>query len=104
MPISFSLRTLSLLALVEGVSLIALVGVAVPLKYLAGLPEAVRLIGPVHGALFLWATLTLAVVLARGHLPAEKVAHVFTASLIPFAGLWSHRMLVRHIASRQDHA
>lgn len=104
MPIPFSLRTLSLLALVEGASLVALVGVAVPLKYLAGLPEAVRLVGPVHGALFLWATFTLAVVLARGHLPAEKGARVFTASLVPFAGLWSHRMLMRHIESRRHRA
>jgi integral membrane protein len=95
MAIPLSLRSLSVLALVEGASLVALVGVAMPLKYYAGLPEAVRVVGLVHGLLFLWATTTLAVVLARGHLPAAKGAGVFAASLIPFAGLWSHRMLAR---------
>lgn len=95
-----SLRTLSRLALVEGASLVALVGVAMPLKYLAGLPEAVRWVGMAHGALFLLATATLFLVLSRGHLPAGKGASVFAASLIPFAGLWSHRMLVRHMAAR----
>jgi integral membrane protein len=98
MKIPQSLRYLSVLALVEGASLIALVGVAMPLKYLAGLPEAVRVVGISHGSLFLLATATLLLVLSRGHLSAAKGAGVFAASLVPFAGLWSHRMLVRQIA------
>ena len=85
-----------MLALVEGASLVALVAIAMPLKYLAGIPDAVRLVGPVHGALFLWATATLLVVVSRGCcLSPLKGVGVFAASLIPFAGLWSHRMLVR---------
>ena len=96
-----SLRYLSILALVEGASLVALVGVAMPLKYYADLPEAVRVVGMAHGALFLLATATLVWVLSRGHLPAAKGAGVFAASLIPFAGVWSHRMLVRNIKERR---
>ena len=90
-----ALRALSLLALVEGASLVALVGIAMPLKYFAGIPEAVRIVGLAHGLLFLWATTTLVYVLSRGHLSPFKGAGVFAASLIPFAGLWSHGMLVR---------
>jgi integral membrane protein len=100
MKIPQSLRYLSILALVEGTSLVTLVGVAMPLKYYADLPEAVRVVGMAHGALFLLATATLAWVLSRGHLPAVKGASVFAASLIPFAGVWSHRMLVRTIQER----
>lgn len=92
-----SLQTLSWLALVEGASLVALVGVAMPLKYFAGLPEAVRIVGMAHGLLFLWATATLVVVLLRGHLSPLKGLAVFAASLIPFAGLWSHGMLVNRL-------
>jgi integral membrane protein len=102
MKIPSSLRYLSILALVEGASLVALVGVAMPLKYYAGLPEAVRVVGMAHGALFLLATATLALVLSRGHLSASKGASVFAASLIPFAGVWSHRMLVRNIKARSQ--
>jgi integral membrane protein len=94
-----SLRSLSILALVEGASLVALIGIAMPLKYYAGLPEAVRVVGMAHGLLFLWATAMLFFVLARGHLSPLKGAGVFAASLIPFAGLWSHRMLVRSMRS-----
>lgn len=71
-----------------------------PLKYYAGLPEAVRVVGLAHGVLFLWATSTLIFVLTRGHLTPLKGASVFAASLIPFAGLWSHRMLVHSIKAR----
>jgi len=95
------LRYLSILALVEGASLVALVGFAMPLKYYAGLPEAVRVVGMAHGALFLLATGMLALVLNKGHLSATKGVSVFAASLIPFAGLWSHRMLVRNIKARE---
>jgi integral membrane protein len=94
-----SLRSLSILALVEGTSLVALIGIAMPLKYFADLPEAVRVVGLVHGLLFLWATATLFYVLSRGHLSPLKGAGVFAASLIPFAGLWSHRMLMRSARS-----
>ncbi len=100
MNIPPSLRYLSTLALVEGASLVALVAVAMPLKYYAGMPEAVRVVGRAHGALFLLATATLAVVMSRGHLSESKGVSVLVASLIPFAGLWSHRMLVREIRAR----
>jgi integral membrane protein len=72
-----------------------------PLKYYAGLPEAVRVVGMAHGLLFLLATATLFYVLSRGHLSPLKGAGVFVASLIPFAGLWSHRMLVQSIRTRR---
>jgi integral membrane protein len=100
MPIPVSLRSLSVLALVEGASLVALLGIAMPLKYFAGLPMAVSVVGMAHGLLFLWATATLLFVLSRGYLPPHKGAAVFLASLVPFAGLWSHGMLVRSIQTR----
>jgi len=100
MPIPVSLRSLSILALVEGTSLVALLGIAMPLKYFADLPMAVSVVGMAHGLLFLWATATLLFVLSRGYLPPHKGAAVFLASLVPFAGLWSHGMLVRSIRAR----
>jgi integral membrane protein len=86
------LRTLSL---VEGISFIVLVGIAMPLKYWAGMPLAVRIAGSLHGALFvlfgvalLWATLA-----ARW--PMSRAALVFVAALVPFAPLWLDRHLRR---------
>jgi integral membrane protein len=38
---------------VEACTLLLLVGIAVPLKYWLGIPDATRWIGPVHGVVFL---------------------------------------------------
>lgn len=95
------LRHLSLMTLVEGSSLIALVLIAVPLKRLADLPIAVSIVGPIHGALFLWAMGVLVLAVLRGHLPILKGLGVFVAALIPFGGLWSHKMIDRQIALYQ---
>ena len=44
---------LRLVAFLEGLSLILLVFVAVPLKYLSDFPVLVEIIGPIHGGLFI---------------------------------------------------
>jgi integral membrane protein len=68
----------------EGVSFLVLLGIAMPLKYLAGVPLAVKVVGWAHGALFI----ALLVVLWRAkrdaRLPLGQVALVFVASLVPF--------------------
>ena len=45
----FCLRSISL---IEAVSYLLLIGVAMPLKYLAGMPLMVQIMGMAHGALF----------------------------------------------------
>lgn len=40
------------MAYVVGVWLLVLVGVAMPLKYLAGVPQVVAVVGPIHGFLY----------------------------------------------------
>ncbi|MGC8703410.1 MAG: hypothetical protein ACP5RV_10815 [Thiomonas sp.] len=47
--------------------------------------------------MFIWATLALFVTLSRGQLTPARGAAVFLASLIPFGGLWSHRMMRRQL-------
>ncbi len=47
------IHLLRLTAFAEGVSLILLVGVAMPLKYFANFPLAVNVVGMIHGVLFL---------------------------------------------------
>ena len=48
-----SIGRLRLYAFLEGISLLVLVFIAVPLKYAANNPALVKMLGPVHGALFL---------------------------------------------------
>lgn len=72
------------LGLVEGVSFLVLLGVAMPLKYFAGVPIAVKVVGWAHGVLFVafCAALFHAMLAARWSI--LRAAGVFVASLVPF--------------------
>jgi integral membrane protein len=71
-------------ALFEGSSLILLLFVAMPLKYYAGIPEAVKIIGPLHGILFLSFIVLLFSHSVKNELSLVKTMIGFIASLIPF--------------------
>lgn len=47
-----ALSTFRFMGVVEGGSLLILLFIAMPLKYFFDFPEAVSVIGPIHGALF----------------------------------------------------
>lgn len=69
----------------EGVSYLVLLFGAMPLKYLAGLPLAVRIGGSLHGLLFiLLAVLTLHAMRTRPK-PFAWGLRIAIAALIPFA-------------------
>ena len=50
--LSTPIGRLRLVGILEGISFLVLLGIAMPLKYLAGQPEAVKVVGWAHGALF----------------------------------------------------
>lgn len=47
------MKTLRILALAEGISLLVLLLIAMPLKYMMDQPEAVQVVGMLHGILFI---------------------------------------------------
>lgn len=72
------------LALIEGVSFLVLLGVAMPLKYLAGMPMAVKVVGWVHGLLFVAFCFSLLQTMTAMNWSFARAALVFVASLLPF--------------------
>lgn len=72
-------------ALAEGVSYLLLLGVAMPLKYLANMPLAVKVVGWAHGVLFVGFCLLLLQTLMTTRWSFIRAAVVFVASLLPFA-------------------
>ena len=48
-----SIGRLRIAGFLEGLSLLVLMGFAMPMKYIAGDPSYVRMIGSMHGALFI---------------------------------------------------
>ena len=71
-------------ALLEGLSYVILLFIAMPLKYMGDMPLAVRIVGSAHGARFVWlGSLVLAGLTRRGR-PFGWAAWIMLASLVPF--------------------
>ena len=75
---------LRLVGFIEGTSFLALLGIAMPLKYLADMPLAVRYTGWAHGVLFLWFLVELVTVARERRWSLARMALVFGAALVPF--------------------
>ncbi len=79
--------------MVEAVSFLLLLGVAMPLKYLAGQPLAVKIVGWAHGVLFIAFGAALYKAWDTHDWPVSKAAKVFMMSLIPFGPFFIDKSL-----------
>lgn len=73
-----------IVAILEGISYILLLGIAMPLKYVFNMPTAVRIVGMAHGVLFVVYCIALLTVWLTQRWPITKAILAFIASLIPF--------------------
>ncbi len=90
-----SIRALRVIGFIEGVSYLLLLGVAMPLKYFADMPMAVRIVGMAHGVLFVLFVLALAWAAFARKWSLAKIAEGFIASLYPFGTFIFDRKLKR---------
>ena len=88
--------------LVEAVSFIVLVGIAMPLKYFAGLPIAVKLAGSIHGGLFVVLCVALLQTMLVAKWPLGRGALVFLAALFPFGPFLIDRRMLGYEAEFRD--
>lgn len=96
MHLSDTLGRLRLTGLLEGLSFIILLVIAMPLKYLAGKPEMVSIVGMAHGVLFvLYISLT---VVAKVKYPWswKKMLLLWVASVVPFGTFYADYKMLRH--------
>ena len=84
-----------LVAISEGVSFIVLLFIAMPLKYMAGIAEAVKYIGWAHGLLFVLYILALMTVKFALNWNFKKTTIAFFASLIPFGTFIMDKSLIK---------
>ena len=79
-----SVGRLRAIGIIEGISFLVLLGVAMPLKYFAGMPLAVTWAGWLHGLLFI----AFCVALTQAHQEAQwgfgRSAMILIAALLPF--------------------
>lgn len=91
---------LRIATLAEALTLLALVLVAVPLKHAANLPEATRVMGPVHGAAFLTFSWFVVRAWAEGLFGWRGAARMMAGAMIPFGGFANERWLKRRCCGK----
>lgn len=91
------IRVFRMVALAEGVSFLILLGIAMPMKYFMGMPVAVRVVGSIHGVLFLVYVGLLARLHVRQRWPRRFSLYVLVASIIPFGTF----LLDKHLREKE---
>jgi integral membrane protein len=84
-----SLGRLRIVAALEGISLLILLGIAMPLKYFAGIPQVVSVVGMAHGVLFVLYVLMLIQVAIEKSWSWKITILAFFASFVPFGTFYA---------------
>lgn len=82
-------------AIFEALTLLALFCVAMPLKHWANVPQAVSVVGPIHGLafmVFLWFVIRT---WAEGLIDQLGALRLFIGAFVPFGGFINERWLRR---------
>jgi integral membrane protein len=93
------LRRLGILSVCEATTLLLLVGVAVPLKHIAGWTGAVHVMGPIHGLAFVAYCWTAIEAISDGGWTRGEAARLLLTAFVPFAGFGNVRLLERKAAA-----
>ena len=87
------------LSLIDAITYVVLVGVAMPLKYAADMPMAVRVVGMVHG--IVWMLLMCQLMRARfeADWPSSRIWILSIAALLPVVPFFLDRTVKNWIAN-----
>ncbi|MTI30166.1 DUF3817 domain-containing protein [Xanthovirga aplysinae] len=93
-----NLNTFRKIALLEGLSYLFLLLIAMPLKYFANMPEVVKYTGWAHGILFVAYCLFLLILMIQYKWSFGKSLWAFFASLLPFGTFVLDKQLKKEYA------
>lgn len=89
------LRRFRTVAIAEGISFLVLLFIAMPLKYMADMPMAVKLVGWAHGVLFIWYWLAAVPLFTKLKWDSERIIGLGLASVLPFGTFVLERKWLR---------
>jgi integral membrane protein len=93
--LSTSLGRFRLVSLCEGMSYVVLLAIAMPLKYAAGQPRAVTIVGGIHGALFVLFCIALLAAAREQRWKIRTMVVAMIAAILPLGAFWLERALRR---------
>jgi len=92
---NITVKQFKVVAILEGVSFLGLLGIAMPLKYILGLPAATEIVGMAHGILFITYVFMVVLIRKQLHWNLKITALALTASVIPFGPFVVDRKLLK---------
>ena len=95
------MQALRQLAIVEGISTLVLFFVAMPLKYFAGMPLAVTIVGSIHGFLFVALVAMLLVAVWQVPISVRLALAGVAAAIVPGGPFLLERRLAQIGATRE---
>lgn len=82
-----------IIGFVEGISYLVLLFIAMPMKYMMGIPEATKIVGMIHGLLFILFLVILMQAAQKHNFTSKDSTLFFVASLIPFGTFFTDKRL-----------
>ena len=89
------LQTLRIIALLEGLSFLGLLFIAMPMKYFMDMPTAVKIPGMAHGGLFVAYILLAIVVGLDKNWNTKQFAIVIVGSILPFGTFYTDKKVFK---------
>ena len=99
-----SIGRLRAIGIIEGLSYILLLGIAMPLKYVWGMPEYVSAVGMIHGLLFCVFCLALFQATSECEWSLKRAVGLFVAAVLPFGPFVVDPGLKREQIAREEAA
>lgn len=93
------IRRFQFIGTMEGLSFLILLGIAMPLKYMAGIPEPVKFIGWAHGLLFILYLGYVAAARWKLQWTFSQLLLAAAASVVPFGPFIVDKKLLRKTGS-----
>jgi len=89
------MKIFRLIAILEGISYLLLLGICVPLKYVFGIPEPTYPVGLAHGVLFVMYCTMVVYVAFQQKWTLKNTFLALFASLLPVAPFYVEKKLLR---------
>ncbi|MBL4795227.1 MAG: DUF3817 domain-containing protein [Pseudomonadales bacterium] len=97
LDLGHSVGRLRVVGLLEGITLVLLVGVAVPMKYIYLLPTGVSLLGPIHGLVFILYVVLLLENSAAGVFTRRESLRALLSCAVPFGTFFNDASICKKI-------
>lgn len=88
-------KILRVIALLEGLSFLILLGIAMPLKYMLDKPEMVRIVGMAHGVLFIAYIILVIIVRELKKWNLKQTFLALIASILPFGTFYADKKIFK---------